>query len=189
MRDFKGLSFAKPLAWAILLATAAVLFAMSNDASAHPGTLIKPFVTQNMTLVNGTQQYLAIGFTIKSKHIALDLSDGVKMINCQPWQCHLETGSQVGLRMYPFSDTSRLEPMFIYQHTSDLVRGYPFNHEWEPTQDMIGAGLTIHFKKVDVDVFGGEKEVNCPAPFANPSCSLEPTAQAGFRFYLFKNRR
>ena len=54
-----------------------------------------------------------------------------------------------------------VEPFLMYSHDSDLFRGPPFNHETEPTTDFIGAGVTIEWRKFELDLAQGFKSRDC----------------------------
>lgn len=54
------------------------------------------------------------------------------------------------------SGCSNVRPMLTASHTSDITRSMP-----EPTQEFIGAGVTIEFSHIEFDIAHGMKCIDC----------------------------
>ena len=101
---------------------------------------------------------------IKRYHIALVLL----MLACA-WQTH----------------AAEVEAVIVYDHTSDLTRGYPFNDQAEPTQDYVGAGVTITLgaaKRFELDLTHGRKRLD------GRGNAWESGSQVQLRFYPGRKR-
>lgn len=79
---------------------------------------------------------------IRRYHIALVLM----MLACA-WQTH----------------AAEVEPVCVYDHTSALTRGAPFNKRDERTQDYFGCGITLTLgarKRFEIDITHGRKQID-----------------------------
>jgi len=114
-----------------------------------------------------TQQLASVGFSIEWEHVGVDVSHGRKQIDDSSW----ETGSELGVRIYPFR-MNKVRPLLIVQHTSDITRGGQ-----EPVQNYLGVGATIVFKRLELDISIGRKRVDH---------SYNDGIVLGVRFYPFR---
>jgi hypothetical protein len=60
-----------------------------------------------------------------------------------------------------WAHAAEVEPVVIYDHTSALSRGYPFNDQEEWTVDFLGAGITIKAgtrRAWEIDLAHGRKQ-------------------------------
>jgi len=83
------------------------------------------------------------------------------------------------------SQAAEIEPLITAAHTSDLLRGRPFNSHSEPTEDYIGFGVTISFKKVEVDLTHGAKTLDCRL---SQGCKWESGTKLALRWYPRRKR-
>lgn len=91
------------------------------------------------------------------------------------------------------AEAVEIEPLIIYSHTSDILRGPPFTDEAEPTTDYIGFGASIIFKKVELDLSHGRKARDCnyvrrSSPTTSRACFWESGSQVTVRWYPWRKK-
>lgn len=147
----------------------------------------------NIQDMNRSEQgVISAGGTFRWDHVDIDLSHGVKVFNVDKdvvWDQGPQSASLATIRVYPFSST-RLRPMFFYQHTSDIFRGPPFADDVnEPTIDFVGGGFTVVAKpRLEFDFMYGSKAIDCGYLDEEKTCTWEKgSVQIAMRWFWRNN--
>lgn len=82
----------------------------------------------------------------------------------------------------------QLEPFLMFQHQSDILRGpplIPWDIRPEPTNDYVAVGVTVRWRKVEIDLSHGRKAIDCDL---NHGCPSESGTQVAVRWYPLRKR-
>jgi len=107
-----------------------------------------------------------LGITLRWDHVKFDASHGIKRTKWRTpsepqWKMdEWQSGSSFALRYYPFN-METIRPMVIWNHSSDITRGKPFNDKNEPTSDFFGAGFTFEKRQFELDLAYGRLGREC----------------------------
>lgn len=142
----------------VIVLLVGALFTVNVHAAELFGADIGVFVSGETTTHD--QEAAQLGLTLEWDHVVLEASHGVKKVHWRvesepSWEMgEWQSGSTVAARFYPFN-TRTIRPLLIWRHSSDLLRGDPFNDRDEPTADFLGAGVTFDFNRLEIDIAYG----------------------------------
>lgn len=172
-----------------LIAIAIVLSLMAEADSAELfGADIGAYVG-GQTITNDTKT-VQVGLTLEWRHISVDVSHGIKKTdwrveNEPTWEMDdWQSGSAVNIRVYPFNTTT-IRPLITWVHLSDATRGVPFNNKEEPSSDYVGVGITLVWKRLELDISTGISGRECTF-FSCGSQAKTHETQIQIRAYFFK---
>lgn len=141
-------------------------------------------------ITNDTES-VQIGLTLEWPYIAVDMSTGIKRTswrvrNEPTWEMNdWQSGSMFALRGYPFKNATTVRPLITWVHLSDIFRGEPFNTKEEPTSDYVGIGVTLVWKRLELDISTGISGREC-AFFSCDSSAKTRESQIQLRGYFWK---
>ena len=76
----------------------------------------------------------------------------------------------------------QVEPLLSASHISDITQSYP-----EPTEDYLGAGVTVSWRNIEVDVTHGIKSRDC-GTFRGGECAWQSGSEISTRIYPLRRQ-
>lgn len=165
----------------------AILFASSTivpNANAHAHAIDVQLFEEIKSLTSSKQQYIGVGFKLETTNFQFSFSQGAKHASRSDFGANnLQHGTSLNFRIYSYKG-NRFKTFFVYDHTSNIFKGKPFNSIEEPTQDFLGFGVLLdHYKNIQPSFSIGLEADDC-----SKSKGCYPKLSAMFKISFNKNK-